>query len=111
MVFRLPEYKAVYSDAFSVRATPIDLQITFSVTTALPVTNVQAGTSVQVAALMEQFTVALPLPIAKAISQHFSGIIEVLESEIGKIKTTDSSAFTDQQKELIRANIKANPLT
>ena len=72
MVFRLPEYKAVYSDAFSVRATPIDLQITFSVTTALPVTNVQAGTSVQVAALMEQFTVALPLPIAKAISQHFS---------------------------------------
>lgn len=108
---RAADHKIVYSDFFSVRASPVDMQITFGSQTIVPILSPQTRTSVPIEALLEQVTVAMPLPIMKALSLHLTRIVETIEGEIGNIRITKSSEPTDQHMEMVRQNLRNNPLT
>jgi hypothetical protein len=107
---RSPDHKTIYSDTFSVRASPIDMQITFSHQTFLPLFNPQTGMSTQMNAISEQFTVAMPLPMLKGFSIHLTKIIEIIESEIGNILVPKAMEATAENIDMVRQNLRNNPL-
>jgi hypothetical protein len=112
--FRSSEFKIIYADTFSIRATPIDMQVTFSVQTLLPQLQNVPGSSqvmgVQIAAVMEQVTIAMPLPTLKGLYLHLKALIELAESEIGPIRVPVSMRTTEQQLEAVRQNFRNNQL-
>jgi hypothetical protein len=107
---RSQEHKIVFADTFSIRATTVDFAMTFSTQSAVPLFNPNTGLSTMVNAIIEQFTVAMPLPTFKALAEHMAKVVQIIESEIGHIRTPTMSQLTPQQEEMIRNNLKNNPL-
>jgi hypothetical protein len=65
----------------------------------------------KVGATLEEVTIIMTMPNLKALSQHLSKIVDLLETEIGPIKMTKSSQMSDENLEIVRNNLRANPLT
>jgi hypothetical protein len=107
---RAADHKVIYSDFFSVKPSSVDISITFGNQTLLPLFNPQTGTSITISAMMEHVTVAMPLPILKALSLNLTQIIKVIESELGTIRITRMSIPSEQNLELVRQAVRNNPL-
>src|SRR6476620_958583 len=101
---RLPDYKIIYSDTFSVRPTVVDVTFIFGVRNAVPTPQ---GTQI---ALLEQLSVAMTLPLAKALAINLRKIMQVIEDEIGPIPIGEQSMFDDVVLDSVRQTIRANPL-
>jgi hypothetical protein len=110
ITIRASDHKIIYSDAFSTRVTSVDFSITFATQTLLPLADPQTHANVTINAIVEQFTVAMPLPVFKSIALHMSKILETIESEIGTIRVTANSVPTDALMTAVRQNLKNNPL-
>lgn len=111
ITMRGSEYRIVYADAFSIRTTSVDFSITYATTNTMPIQNPSQPTqSIQVAAMLEQFTVTTALPVMKALAQHYQKIVEIIEEEIGPIRITAQSAFTEAHAEMVRQGIRTSRL-
>jgi hypothetical protein len=107
---RSPEHKIIYADSFSIKVTPVDFSMTFAVQNAMPFFNPNTGTSTVINVMIEQFTVAMPLPSFKLLAEHMAQVVGVIESEIGHIRTPSTAKLTPEHLETIRHNFRINPL-
>jgi hypothetical protein len=102
------EYRIIYSDTFTVKASPVDFGITFGTQTTSPVQR--EGQFGEINIIAKEITVMMSLASLKTLTQHLASAVEIIESEIGKIRTTKASILNDDQKNVIRNNMKSNPL-
>lgn len=110
LTITLPDHKVIYSDGFTICTTNADVNITFLKNLHVNAPDPQAGITRQIPALFEQITVAMTLPTLKALALQFIGVLEVIEEEIGPIRVSRSTVPTDAQMEIVRANLRSNPL-
>jgi hypothetical protein len=101
---RMGDYKAIYSDVFSVRVTGVDFTFTFGVHNLLPT---EQG---RVQVTLEQIAVSMTLPLAKAIAINLRNVVQAMEDEIGPIPTSDQAIMPESFLETVRQNLRANPL-
>ena len=108
-VIRSPQYRIIYSNTFAIRATPVDMALTFSVQSTLPAPTV--GGMQMVNATQEEVMIMLTLPSLKALAEHLAGVIEITEKELGPIRVTKASRLTEEHRAMIRQNIAQNPIS
>lgn len=109
LLARSSSYRLVYADAFSIKASAVDLGVTFGTSILIPV-PAPGGRMAQGTAVQEEVTVTMTLPVLKAFLLNLSKIIETIEGVNGPIRVPQSLLPTEDRLETVRQNLRNNPL-
>jgi hypothetical protein len=104
-----PNFRIIYANGFSFKPSTTDFGVTFLTQIVIP-GELPDGSQGNVITNMQEMTVMMALPWAKAFTENLGRLIAEIEKQTGEIRTATGSLITEEQLSGVAATLKAGAL-